>query len=144
MTVNRKAAGTASSVPGGLAAGAVVSMGITLLASALTAWLILGGRMPVEAVGYCAMIILLLSSAAGAAVAIGRIRRCRFQICMAAGIVYYVCLLSITALFFGGIYDGMGVTALMVLCGSGVVILAGSRDSGRRRSRRVRHYIPKS
>ena len=35
--------------------------------------------------------------------------------CLAAGGGYYLCLLAITALFFGGQYQGVGVTALMVL-----------------------------
>ena len=125
MTVNQKVTGTAMSIPAGLALGVLVSLGITAAASALAGWMILGGRLPENSVGYCAMAILLLSSAAGAAVAMCKIRRLRFQMGMASGLLYYGCLLLMTALFFGGQYRGMGVTALMVFCGCTLVILLG-------------------
>lgn len=136
MTVNRKVTGTASSIPAGLALAALVSLGITGALSAVTAWLTLTGRIPESGVGYCAMVILAASSAAGAATAIGRIKRLRFQMGMAAGGIYYLCLVLLTALFFGGVYQGMGVTALMVLCGCGLVILLGNGRENRAGCRR--------
>ena len=141
MTVNQKVTGTAVPIPVGLALGAVVSLGITGMLSAISAWLILTGRLAENAVGYCAMVILLVSAAAGTATAIGRIKRLRLQMGLAAGGIYYGCLLAAAALFFGGIYDGMGVTALMVLCGSGLVILLGPGGQNRAgcRKRKKRH-----
>ena len=91
--------------------------------------------------GYCAMAILLLASAAGSAVAEGTIQRLRIQMCLAAGGGYYLCLLAVTALFFGGQYQGMGVTALMVLCGAVLVILlapGGKNRAGCRRRKKHR------
>ena len=141
MTVNRKVTGTASTIPAGLALAGVVSLGITAALSALTAWLILGETLPEGAAGYCAMGILVLSAAAGALTAICRTKRLRFQMGMAAGGIYFLSLLAITALFFGGIYDGAGVTALMILCGCGLVILLGpggqNRAGCRRRKKRM-------
>lgn len=141
MTINAKVTGTATTIPMGLTLAALVSLGITAALSALTAWLILGGTLPENAVGYCAMGILLLSAAAGAVTAISRIKRLRFQMGVASGAIYFVCLLIITALFFGGIYDGVGVTALMILCGCGLVILLGNggqnRAGCRRRKKRL-------
>lgn len=141
MTLNQKVTGTASTIPAGIALAAMVSLGITGILSALTAWVILSGVFPEESVGYCAMGILLLSAAAGAAVAVGRIKRRRFQMALLSGGVYFACLLAITALFFGGIYDGIGVTGLMILCGCGLVILlvpSGRNRAGcRRRKKKV-------
>lgn len=141
MTFNGKVTGTASTIPAGLALGALVSVGITAALSALAAWLILSGWIPEDSVGYCAMVILLLASAAGAAMAIVRTKRLRFQMGIAAGGIYYAILLAVTALFFGGIYHGMGVTALMVLCGCGLVILLGPGKQNRAwcRKRKKRH-----
>lgn len=136
MTVNQKVTGTAVSIPVGLAIGTGVSLGITALLSALTAWLILGGKLSENSVGYCAMVILLASSAAGAATAIARIKRRRFQMGLAAGGIYFACLLAATALFFGGSYEGIGVTALMILCGCGLVILLGAGGQNRAGCRR--------
>ena len=131
MTVNQKVTGTALPIPMGLALGALASLGMTVLLSAGSAWLILAGKLPEDAVGYCAMVILLMSSAAGAATAIGRIKRRRLQMGLASGGIYYGCLLAAAATLFGGIYDGMGVTALMVLCGSALVILLGPGGENR-------------
>lgn len=140
MTVNQKVTGTAVSIPVGLTIGAMVSLAITGVLSALTAWLILGGNLLENSVGYCAMVILLISSAAGAAAAIHKIKRLRFQMGMASGGVYFVCLLAATALFFGGQYEGIGVTGLMIFCGCSLVILLGpgrqNRAGCRRRKKR--------
>lgn len=141
MTVNQKVTGTASGIPAGLALGAAVSTLITAALAALAAWLILAGRLPESSVGYCAMVILLLASAGGAATAIARTKRLRFQVGIAAGGIYYALLLAVTALFFGGQYQGMGVTALMVLCGCMLVILLGpggqNRAGCRKRKKRT-------
>lgn len=131
MTVNQKVTGNASSMPAGLALGTLVSLGITLLGSAAAAWLILSGRLREDSAGYCAMVILLLSSACGAGTAIARIKRRRFQTGLAAGGIYFACLLAVTALFFGGIYDGVGVTGAMILCGCMLVILLGPGGQNR-------------
>ena len=131
MTVNQKVTGTALSMPVGLGLGTLVSLGITGLLSALTAWLILSGKLSEGSVGYCAMVILLVSSAAGAATAIGKIKRRRLQAGLTSGGIYFACLLAATALFFGGSYQGIGVTALMVFCGCTLVILLGPGGQNR-------------
>ena len=131
MTVNQKVTGTAVSVPAGLILGTAVSLGITAALSALAAWLILGGTVPEAGTGYCAMVILLLSAAAGSATAIRKTKRLRLRMGLAAGGIYWVCLLAATALFFGGRYEGIGVTALMVFCGSMLVILLAPGQQNR-------------
>lgn len=132
--------GRASSIPAGLALAAAVSLGITGAGSVVTAWLVLRGSFPPGWAGYCAMVILLLGSITGAATAVSRIRRLRMQMSLAAGAIYYLCLVSITALFFGGRYQGLGVTGLIIFCGSGLVILLGpgGKNVGDRRRRKIR------
>lgn len=137
MVSNRKATGRASSIPGGLALGALVGMGITLIASGIVAWLVDRGTMTVEGIGYAAMAILTVSAFAGAMVACLKIKRLRLQVCLISGGVYYLLLLAMTALFFGGQYRGMGVTAMMVCCGCILAVLAGFRQGrgGKKRHR---------
>lgn len=140
MTVNRKVTGTATTIPVGLGLGLLASMSVTAVLSAASAGLILGGRMPEDSVGYCAMVILLLSSIAGAVTATGKIKRRRFQMGLISGGLYFAALLAVTALFFGGIYDGIGVTALMILCGCMLVILLvpGGQNRAGCRKRKMR------
>ena len=140
MVANKKVTGTASSMPAGLAAGAGVSLGLTLVLAVIVAKLVDSGTLMEDSIGYCAMGILLCASICGAAVSVGRIKRQKAAVCGASGIIYYGMLVAMTAMFFGGQYNGMGVTALMVLCGCGVVLLLGMRQSrgARKRTGRIR------
>ncbi len=86
-------------------------------------------------VGYGAMIVLVIASAMGAWTAEGRIQRMRLQVCLLSGLSYFLALLSATALFFGGQYSGIGVTALAILAGSAGVALLSMRPQ----KNRIRH-----
>ena len=126
----------ARSIPVGILVGIGTALVVTALGAVAAAWAILGGLFAEKASGYCAMVILLLASSAGAAVAAGMIQRLRGQICLAAGGGYYLCLLLINALFLGGQYEGFGATAAMILCGCALVILltpCSKNRAGRRR-----------
>lgn len=123
--MGKKRNGRASTMAGGLASGTAVSLILTLLLSVLVGKLADMEIISETAIGYAAMGILLVSSIGAAAVAIGRVKRQRLIVGLASGGIYYLMLLSTTALFFGGRYTGMGVTALVVAAGSGAVILAG-------------------
>lgn len=139
MVVNRKVSGTASSMPAGFASAALVSLLLTLLGSGIFGYLISNEVLAESSIGYCVMAMVLLSALAGAEVAVGKIKRRRVYVCAVSGVIYYGILLSMTALFFGGQYQGMGVTALLVLAGCAVVILLGLKgESGARKRRRKR------
>ena len=112
MVANRKVTGTASSIPAGLALGAAVSLAITLAGAWIFAYLIAGEILKESSIGYCAMAIILLASVVSAAVAVGRIKRRRVYICGLSGLIYFGILLSMTALFFGGQYQAVGITLL--------------------------------
>ena len=106
MVVNRKPSGRTMSMGAGLALAGGVSMLMTLMMSAIIAFL------------------------ADAAVAIHKIRRRKLLVAGASGLIYFACLLGITALFFGGQYQGIGVTGLMILCGSALPLLRGEKGRG--------------
>ena len=129
----------AMNIPAGLALGVGTALAVTGIGAGVGAWAVLRGMISEGMIGYLVMAILLLPSAAGAAVAAGTIQRLRGQMCLAAGGGYLLSLLAVTAVFFGGQYRGMGVTALMVLCGSVLVILlapGGKNRAGCRRRKK--------
>ena len=129
----------AMTIPAGLVLGVATALAVTGIGAGVGAWAVLRGMISEKVIGYLVMAILLLSSAAGAAVAAGTIQRLRGQMCLAAGGGYLLSLLAVTAVFFGGQYRGMGVTALMVLCGSVLVILlapGGKNRAGCRRRKK--------
>lgn len=127
MVVNKKVTGKAKSMAVGLALGTAASLAVTVLGAAVTANMILSEKIATEAVGYAALFILLIAAVVGALVSKALIKRRRMLVCIGAGGIYYLSLLAITAVFFGGQYHGMGVTALVVFGGCGAVSLLGLR-----------------
>lgn len=125
MVANRKVTGRAKAMPVGLAMGLGGSLTCTILMSAVLATLINKEAIPLEAAGYGSVVTLLLSAALGAWISAAAVKRQWLAMCLSTAALYYVSLLCLTALFFGGQFEGMGVTALMVLCGAAIVILLG-------------------
>lgn len=139
MVTNRKPTGRALSMPAGLAAGGVWSIGITLLCAAVIAKLVEGEKIREYAIGYFAMGILFLSAFTGAIMA-GRLVKHRIMmISMLSGLVYYAILLSMTALFFGGQYEGMLTSGLLILAGAAAAVLIGQRKE--RTKRKIRGVL---
>lgn len=141
MTTTRKPTGRARSMPAGLAIGALTSLGITLAAAIITAKIVDTGAAKEGNIGYFAMGILLISSYLGSIAAAMSIKHQKLMVCGISGGIYYGMLLGMTALFFGGQYQGMGVTALLVLCGAAIAALTvtgqGRGTKGTKHRKRV-------
>ena len=120
--------GRAVSIPKGLAMGNGVSLGMTLLMSFALAGLISRERLSWDQVGYGILILLFLSALLGAAPSVKAVKRQRLMIAMGSGLLFWATLIAITALFFGGQYDGM----LVILAASGIVALMGLRRENRK------------
>lgn len=141
MVVNRKVTGKAASMPAGIALGGLTSLAITLLSAGILAKMIETEALAEENVGYGVMVLLLTASASGAMIAKKRVKRQRLLVCMLSGVCYLGILLSITALFFGGQYDAVGVTALLVFGGSLLTALLDGKErrGGKRPKMRAYH-----
>lgn len=140
MHATKKVTGRARSMPGGLTVGALTSLGITLILAVIGGKLVDMGTLREGTIGYIAMVTLLIASFCGALAAAGSIKRQKLMVCGLSALIYYAVLLGMTALFFGGQYRGMGVTALLVLCGCAVAALTVTRQ-GRGGHRNVRHKV---
>ena len=142
MLTNQKPTGMSSGMPGGLALGVLAAMVLTVLLGCLLAMLIGREMLPEENVGYGVMAVLFVSSAIGSTVAYKRIRHRRLMVFILSGICYLVTLTGLTALFFGGQYEGIFPTAMLIIGGSGVGFLrsasAGRGGKGRKKTRQFR------
>lgn len=127
MAVTQKYTGRTWSVPGGMAVGAGMSLGITAGAVGILAKLVDTETIAWENIGYGVMVMLLVASFFGALFAYGRIKRQRLLVCLLTGMVFFAILMSLTALFFGGQYDGALLTLLLILVGSGAAGVLGLR-----------------
>lgn len=138
MVSNHKPTGRALSMPAGLTLGAVVSLGITLLLTALIAKLVESEYMQQTQIGYGVMVMLMAASFLGALSAAGKIKRQRLVVCALSGLVYFGILMSITALFFGGQYEAVGVTGILVMGSAMLAVLAESRTKRRGNRRKIK------
>lgn len=137
--MKQKPTGRTCSMPMGLAWGAVTSMIITILGTAILAKLVDREILPEEKIGYGIMLMLMLASYMGGKIAWNKIQRQRLITCLWVGGIYFAILLSITALFFGGQYESVAVTGLLILGGVGVAALPAGKNGrgGKRRKIRI-------
>ena len=133
MRNHQKVTGRASSIPGGLAVGAAASGSVTGLLTLLMALCLEKEIITWETAGYGIMIMIMLSAFLGSIIACTKIRHQQILVCLMSAGVYFAMLLSITALFFGGQYQAVGVTALLVVGGA---ICSALFVSGQGRGRR--------
>ena len=128
MVRNHKVTGTSSSIPAGIAFGVALALLVSLGGAAITTYLVHNEIVRQESIGLAAIVILTIAAAVGAALAMIRIKRLKMQMCLLTGLFYYLALIGMTALFFGGQYQGMGAAALAVLAGSGLVAILGMKE----------------
>lgn len=126
------------SIPMGLLLGGGVSMAVTLGAVAVLAKLLDSEKLAWENVGTGIVVMLIAASFLGAMVSSGKIKRQRLLVCAASGALYFGMLLAITALFFGGQYESVWLTGVLILVGSGGAVLIGLRGEGKGRRRKIK------
>ena len=123
MVKKRSIKESASSIPGGIGVGLIISVLTMVLGSVISAYLIHKEIIMQESMGIAVYAVLAVSSAAGALAAVYRVKRMRLQLCLLTGGSYFLLLLSMTALFLGGQYEGVLSAGLTILVGSGVVAI---------------------
>lgn len=118
MLTQHKAAGRASSLPAGLAAGAAISVLTMLMICLVGAWLISAEILAQQQIGYCMITALVTGAMLGAGTAWRKIKRQKLLVCLMSGGVYFGILALITIVFFGGDFRGAGVTLVSILLGT--------------------------
>lgn len=122
-----KVTGTAAAMPTGILLGVVLCLVITLVIACLLAHMVSGEQLAVESLGYVIGATQLVATLIGTCVAATVVKHRRAQVCMLVGAGYFLTLLGCNALFFGGQYSGVGVTALVVLLGTTAAACIGLR-----------------
>jgi len=132
VIVKQRDTGSTRTLPVGIGIGMLISLVITVILSAIIAGMINGEHLAENLIDLGIIVIQLVSSAAGAWVAYSLVKSRRILVCLATGCGYYLLLLACTALFFGGQYQGMGMSALVILAGDLVIGLLGLKGNKRR------------
>lgn len=106
-----------------LLTGAVVSILVTLVASAACAALVSKEVIAEQTIAYFAIAVLLLASIAGAKAGSLKMKEKKLAVCLMIGLIYACLLLSATAMFFDGQYQAVGVSLIVILSGSVLAVL---------------------
>lgn len=114
----KKAKGTATAVPLGVLWGAIISMLMTVISALILTWLTLNKITNQQQLGYCIMGALFCAATIGSFVSTALVKRRKLLISLMTGLTYYLTLFSITALFFGGNFQGAAVEGLLITAGS--------------------------
>ena len=122
-----------SSVLSSGAIGAVGSMVTAIILTAVAANLVKMETVTEGAIDGLTAGVLLVSSVGGSLFAARLCGHHRLQTCLVAGGIYFLLLLACTAMLFDGVYRGVGVTALLILGGSGGAVLLGLKEGKKRK-----------
>ena len=114
---------TESNAAATIAVSTLTSITVTVILAAVLAFFMNTEKISEESIGYAGMAILLVSSFLGAITAERNSNINRFAAVYISGGAYFLILICITALFFDGMYYGVWVNLLMILCGSSMVII---------------------
>ena len=136
MAGKRKSNGRAVSMPAGVGIGILISMVIMIIGAAVLTFLIASGKIPEDGYGFGVMLTQFLAAGLGALTAMVLVKHRKLMVCGLTAGGYFLALLSICALFFGGEYTGIGTTFVLVLAGgaaAAVLSLREQKSSGKRR-----------
>lgn len=142
MVTNKMVFGKAGTMTKGILLGTTAAWILTLVSAIIMTQLVLSGSMKHTALGYWAMVLVPLVSAISAFIAVGIIKRQRMQVCLLSGLAYFVTLLIVNLVFFGGQFDGIVITAILILSGVLCVGLLGLRGE-RRGAKKYKSYRPR-
>lgn len=140
MTVKRKLSGKGVSIPAGIVIGVVAAVAVMLIGALVMAVMVIKETITINAIGIGAMFVLALASAMGAWIAGGLTKQKKLLVCGVTALSFYLVLLSITAVFFDGVYSSMGIAALMVLLGAGVTLMPGLRKKSGKNKIKIPAY----
>lgn len=115
----------ARSMPAGILFGTAISVLITLILSIITANFMTKEIIKDEQIGYIVMGILAFAAFCGCTVSAQTIKRQRLLVCALGGLSYFAFLLSMTALFFGGQYSGVGASMIVIAAGTAASVILG-------------------
>ena len=139
MGMKKTSAKITSNLPAGISLGLLVSILFTLISAAGITQLVTKEKIAENNIGYLILAVLLLSTMVGAWTAVIRTKRLRLQVCLLEGAGYFLAMLAIAAMFFGGRYQGVLPSAMTIL--TGCLLVAFLPAVGKHRiNRKTRAY----
>lgn len=128
MGLKKRSAGRAMSMPMGIGLGILIGMIIMIAGSVLLTFLIMDEHMDENGYGFGIMVLHFVASLISALFAMVQIKHRKLLVCGLTVLGYFLSLMAVCSLFFGGEFTGMGTTAILVLAGGVAAAIAGLRE----------------
>ena len=119
------------SVPLSVLIGIGFATVLTLVGASLGAILLASERVDGESIRAIAIITVVISTAGGSWIATGIAKQHKPQICLITGTGYFLVLLAMTALFFGGAYEKIHIMLVAQLSASCLIGFTGIKSKNR-------------
>lgn len=116
MTLKKRRAQNESMIQR-IAKGLAASIVLVLIGCAISAALINGECVPLEIDRYCVVIIHVVGGCLGCWIAVQNVEEPKWLAGLLFVLAYMIALLSVTALFFDGKYEGIGPVCAMISAG---------------------------
>lgn len=119
--------------------GTVLAFVISMVLSGIVAWLVIGGKVNINASKYFTRLIMVISVFVSGSVLVNHEEKiANFGI----GFVYLILMFSVNILLYSGIFYNVWLSLLMVALGAGLACLVSMRKSrsangNRRRKKRI-------
>ena len=124
MPTAKKNRGQALSVQAGLFRSSVVMLLLTIVLSVFLTVLLQRGILTEGKSGYGVMLLLLIVSFTGSGYSAAKIKHQKMMMCLYSGLIYFLMLLGITAIFYGAQYEAVWQTFAVI--GAGTAAAAGT------------------
>ena len=135
MPSGNKLNGRAVGMPEGLAIGILWAIGWTALSVMVIGLLITKEIIKFEWIGYCIVFILISAPFIGSKIAYRKIKCKRLPVSTYTAAIYFVVLLGLNALCFGGRFEAVGVTLMCVCSGAFLSVLIDGAGKSRSTNR---------
>lgn len=114
-------------------AGCITGILFLMVSAAILSTLILNGSIPERSINYYILVLIVVSVFLGTIVGRKRAGECKKIVCIITGTAIFCSLLLVTAVLFGGRYNGVGETGLLILCGCVLPIFV--KTNGRKKKK---------
>ena len=120
--------------------GIGASVAVTLIITAIIAYLVSSETLGQAAIGTVRYAVILIATAVGAYAASGILKMNRILVSSITAAGYFLVLLLCNVLAFGGEFSGFWITFLMVLIGLGISLLPIMHKKGSKRKYKIHAY----
>ena len=124
-------------IPAAVGIGLGAAWILTILGAVVMTFALAGETISIDSMGFGIVVILFVSTFAASMVATWYAKGKKMQISLITAGVYFLTLLAMNAIFFGGEYRGVGVYLLVVILSGAVAAFVGM-GGGKSRKHKIK------